>query len=265
MDDYRKKRADMIVSMIAVLTGMSERDIEKAVAGTIVYRNIMSGEECTLYDGYSANLMEIVEEVKETDVRSAVSGITPKSVSELNQWMRKCGITDALQMKEKAAEWETGEDSSAIVLRVAGILTKKLSTLETGMQNKVSNWINSGKELLKPSMEEQSVRWSNGNMALAGTRGIENKPESANDFVLYAGDGGSFKIRIFQQMNGRFVIDRPKDCGELVCLVIIGCSDTEFSEVCQLSRLGAWRMRTQELRLSAGEYRLYIPVSENQL
>ncbi len=100
MDKDTQERIDMITGMIMAITNMQENDVEDLIKGTIVYRNIVRGEECTLYEDYSANLMDIVKELKKKNVRSSICGITSVEISDLNQWMFSNDIEDARQLKE---------------------------------------------------------------------------------------------------------------------------------------------------------------------
>lgn len=99
MDKDTQERIDMITGMIMAITNMQENDVEDLIKGTIVYRNIVRGEECTLYEDYSANLMDIVKELKKRNVGSSICGITPVEISDLNQWMFSNDIEDARQLK----------------------------------------------------------------------------------------------------------------------------------------------------------------------
>lgn len=101
MDGYAKKRIDMITGMIMVITHMQEKDVKDIISTTIVYRNIIRGEECTLYEDYSANLMSIVKELRKKNIESGICEITSDKVSDLNQQIFSLGIRNADQLKKK--------------------------------------------------------------------------------------------------------------------------------------------------------------------
>lgn len=101
MDRYTQERIDMITGMIMVITNMQESDVKDLISTTIVYRNIIRGEECTLYEDYSANLMSIVKELRRKNVESGICEITSDKVSDLNQQIFSLGIRNADQLKKK--------------------------------------------------------------------------------------------------------------------------------------------------------------------
>lgn len=109
MDGYTKERIDMITGMIMVITHMQENDVKDLISTTIVYRNIIRGEECTLYEDYSANLMSIVKELRRKNIESDISKITSDKVSDLNQQIFSLGIRNADQLKKKLYRGQTTE------------------------------------------------------------------------------------------------------------------------------------------------------------
>lgn len=262
MDDYLKKRIDMVVVMIAALTGMSESDIEKAVEGTIVYRNLLNGEECTLYEDYSANIMEMAEELREKNIETAISKITSKAVADLNRWMTDRGIVDAVQMREKMPERAEGEEELDIGAKVVRVLTAKWSEVEAGKQDKILAWMDGAKKLLKTYSGQPPIRWNSESTAVAGTRGMKGRQSDCVDMILFDGREDGYHFRLSQRLRGRFIIENRTDDGEPVCLVIMGCDDTSFSGIYDLSLLGDRWLRTKKMELPAGEYMLYIPIGD---
>lgn len=104
MDRYTKERIDMITGMIMVITNMQENDVKDLIGTTVVYRNIIKGEECTLYEDYSANLMSIVKELRKKNIESGICEITSDKVSDLNQQIFSLGIRNADQLKKNYIE-----------------------------------------------------------------------------------------------------------------------------------------------------------------
>lgn len=104
MDRYTQERIDMITGMIMVITNMQESAVKDLISTTIVYRNIIRGEECTLYEDYSANLMSIVKELRRKNVESGICEITSDKVSDLNQQIFSLGIRNADQLKKNYVE-----------------------------------------------------------------------------------------------------------------------------------------------------------------
>lgn len=68
MNDFDKERIDMIIVMLMYITHLREDIIRGYVGQTRVYKNILDGDEATLYDGYSANLMEMVDEWRQLKI-----------------------------------------------------------------------------------------------------------------------------------------------------------------------------------------------------
>lgn len=262
MSDYRKKRMDMVIGMIAALTEMSEEDIQQKVENTAIYQNILDGEECTLYESYLANIMDIVSEVRDEDAESPISILTPQAVAELNQWMLDKGITDAAQLKKNMAEWTGSRGTLKSLFQLSEVLTAKLTAFDAVMQEKILAWLNSARKLLQSSCGQTLVCWNNDNVVLAGTRGMKEKQSSLVNVTLAENREGCFKLVISGSMSGRLVIRDYADYGEPVCLVIVGVSDVGFMGIYKLSSFGTDKLRTQKIELPDGEYDVYIPINK---
>ena len=100
MNKYREERIDMIIAMMMTIADISEEKASELLKSTITYQNIIDGEECTLYESYSANLEDVVEELQESDQGDWVKGITEDAVTNLNERMLDEGIRSAKQLKE---------------------------------------------------------------------------------------------------------------------------------------------------------------------
>lgn len=102
MNKYREERIDMIIAMMMTIADISEEKASELLKSTITYQNIIEGEECTLYESYSANLEDVVEELQESDQGVWVKEITEDAVTNLNKRMLDEGIKSAKQLKETA-------------------------------------------------------------------------------------------------------------------------------------------------------------------
>lgn len=100
MNKYREERIDMIIAMMMTIADISEEKASELLKSTITYQNIIDGEECTLYESYSANLEDVVEELQEGDQGVWVNKITEDAVTNLNKRMLDEGIKSAKQLKE---------------------------------------------------------------------------------------------------------------------------------------------------------------------
>lgn len=100
MNKYREERIEMIAAMMMAIANISEEMAFELLKSTITYQNIVDGEECTLYESYSANLEDVVEELQECDKGALVKAVTEDAVTELNKWMLDKGIKNAKQLKE---------------------------------------------------------------------------------------------------------------------------------------------------------------------
>lgn len=100
MNKYRKERIEMITAMMMAIANIPEKAASELLKSTITYKNIVEGEECTLYESYSANLEDVVGELQENNKGKLVDKITEEAVSELNKWMLDEGIVSAKQLKE---------------------------------------------------------------------------------------------------------------------------------------------------------------------
>lgn len=94
-----KYRIEMIVAMMVTISSLTENVVLSLIKNTTTYKNIIEGDECTLYEDYSANVMDIAKEIESHQVAKK---ITPDAVSDLNQWMFENDIENARQLKEKS-------------------------------------------------------------------------------------------------------------------------------------------------------------------
>lgn len=98
MNEFRQERINMIVAMTMQITGLPQHRVQKIVEATDVYRDILSGEENVLYDGYSANLLDMVEEWKaKDDIPIKAKNITVEKIDFCNKWMKKHKIENSRQ------------------------------------------------------------------------------------------------------------------------------------------------------------------------
>lgn len=100
MNKYREERINMIIAMMMTIADIPEDKASELLKSTITYQNIVNGEECTLYESYSANLEDVVEELQESNQYALVKDITEDAVTNLNKHMLKEGIKSAEQLKE---------------------------------------------------------------------------------------------------------------------------------------------------------------------
>lgn len=102
MDKFRRERIDMIIAMVMFITHLPRRCVVTLLRSTKTYQYIVEGEESTLYDGYSANLFNMAEEVKKRpDMPRELELITDESIMYCNNWMRINKIQNAKQFMEK--------------------------------------------------------------------------------------------------------------------------------------------------------------------
>lgn len=100
LNEHREERINMIIAMMMTIANISEEKATKLLKSTIIYQNIVDGEECTLYESYSANLEDVVEELRESGQGVLVKDITEDVVTNLNKRMLDEGIKSAKQLKE---------------------------------------------------------------------------------------------------------------------------------------------------------------------
>lgn len=101
MNIDRKERIEMIKVMMMAITNIPEKRALELLESTITYQNILNGEECTLYESYSANLEDVVEELREYGKGEPVKRITEDSILRLNKWIYDNSIQNAEQLKRK--------------------------------------------------------------------------------------------------------------------------------------------------------------------
>lgn len=102
MNKYREERINMIIAMMMTIADISEEKASDLLKSTMTYQNIVDGEECTLYESYSANLEDVVEELQGSNQGAFVKDITEDAVTNLNKRMLDEGIKSAKQLKEAA-------------------------------------------------------------------------------------------------------------------------------------------------------------------
>lgn len=100
MNEHREERINMIIAMMMKIANISEEKATKLLKSTNTYQNIVDGDKCTLYESYSANLEDVVEELQESDQNVWVKEITEDAVTNLNRRMLDEGIKSARQLKE---------------------------------------------------------------------------------------------------------------------------------------------------------------------
>lgn len=86
MNPYREERIQMIGAMMMALAGMAEDVAIALLQSTMTYRNIIDGEECTLYESYSANLEDVAEELRDSGRAALSQGI--KNARQLKDRLR---------------------------------------------------------------------------------------------------------------------------------------------------------------------------------
>lgn len=86
-DNYTSKRFANIIVILKHITNLSEEEILKSMKETITYKEIISKNECFLYESYPANLEDMIEEWKEKGT-PVLSEITEEQVDEGIRWLR---------------------------------------------------------------------------------------------------------------------------------------------------------------------------------
>lgn len=99
MYNQMEERINIIIAMIMAIAHVSEEMASELFKSTITYRNIVQGEECTLYESYSANLEDAIQELQE-EKHELVQNITEENVSKLNRFMLDKEIITAEELKE---------------------------------------------------------------------------------------------------------------------------------------------------------------------
>ena len=99
MYNQMEERINIIIAMIMAIAHVSEEMASELFKSTITYRNIVQGEECTLYESYSANLEDAIQELQE-EKHELVQNSTEENVSKLNRFMLDKEIITAEELKE---------------------------------------------------------------------------------------------------------------------------------------------------------------------
>lgn len=86
-DKYTLERFANIIVILKHITNLSEEEILKNMKETITYKEIVSKNECFLYESYPANLEDMIEEWKEKDT-PILSEITEDQIDEAIRWLR---------------------------------------------------------------------------------------------------------------------------------------------------------------------------------
>lgn len=76
-----------IIQTYAIITGNEDKDdIQKKLMKSKVFREVKNGNQTYLYEGYTANILEIVDELKKMDdCPSEILKITPDAVVITNR------------------------------------------------------------------------------------------------------------------------------------------------------------------------------------
>lgn len=75
-----------IIMMVNYITSLSKEEILKNMKDTIVYNEIVSGNECFLYESYPANLEKMIREWKEKNI-PILGQITGAQITVANMWL----------------------------------------------------------------------------------------------------------------------------------------------------------------------------------
>lgn len=83
--DLLSRLADIIM-MVNYITNLSKEEILENMKNTIVYKEIVSGNECFLYDSYPANLEEMISEWREKNI-PILGEIKVQQISVASMWL----------------------------------------------------------------------------------------------------------------------------------------------------------------------------------
>ena len=72
--------------MVNYITSLSKEEILKNMKDTIVYNEIVSGNECFLYESYPANLEEMIREWKDKNI-PILGQITGAQITVASMWL----------------------------------------------------------------------------------------------------------------------------------------------------------------------------------
>lgn len=84
-----------IIKTYAAITGDEDRNrIVRVLSKSPTFRAVRKGNSVLMYEGHSANLLEIVEELKKrSDCPNEVSKITPENIAIVNRTRRMTGTS----------------------------------------------------------------------------------------------------------------------------------------------------------------------------
>lgn len=86
-DKYTSERFANIIVILKHITNLSEEEILKNMKETITYKEIISKNECFLYESYPANLEDMIEEWKEKGT-PVLGEITEEQIDDAIIWLR---------------------------------------------------------------------------------------------------------------------------------------------------------------------------------
>lgn len=255
MINEQQERVEMLFAMMTAITGISRQKAEELLKTTVVYENILAGNECVLYESPSATLMEAVGELTDKGPVPAIEKITPQAVAALNQWMRSNQIYEAAELVEKLSGLE-----APCKARTMDLLQCQLQGLSDELQEKINTWLLGAQNFTEHLFSQWSGRLEIPTPSMAGTRGMPARPTASVDLELSSIGSGIYRFVLTESAALRFSMERPGNGREPLCLVILCPEDERYSQVYPLSPLGGRRLRTRTLaELPAGEYLLSVP------
>lgn len=98
MDKYNRDRIGHIVAMLMYITGLPKDIALQYIKDTIVYKQILSGDELTIYESYPSNLSDMVTEWKENEeIPLSLRNITTDNIVTANSWLKEKSFQNAMQ------------------------------------------------------------------------------------------------------------------------------------------------------------------------
>lgn len=263
MNTYIKERLDMIKAMASAITGLSIEETYKNIRSTYIYQDIIDENELALYDSYSANLLDIADELKTRDEKTEFVRITPHTISDLNQWMDDNNIYAPEGILQN---YHPKRDIIDNIERATELIRNMIDTISGDIRGKVSQWLDSTNKILKDNwFEDLFASFTPFLITEATVRGddCEKFNTSFNIEVLQIADGVClFKIENAVSCRLSFTIP---DIDAPLFLAIMDKDSSKLIGVYSFNKLGSRMLRTnEEISLNAGEYIMFVAIDKKE-
>lgn len=258
MINEQQERVEMLLAMMSAITDIPQKEAQKLLSSTVVYENILAGNECALYESPSASLLGVVEELREKGaVPPAIRKITPEAIVALNCWMEDNQIYEAADFFEKLYKQKAFISNKECAIN---LIRAQFQNLSNELREKIEVWLLGTQNFTEHLFSQWAGDLGVCTSAMAGTRGGSSQLDVSPKLVVSSDGSGVYHFVITEVTTVRFSMKASVDGIEPLCLVVLCLKNECHSQIYPFSALGKKSLRVRKpIKLSAGDYILCVP------